>query len=99
MTPGFRDLFVVVEVSGTVVVAVEDGMVALANLPDCTVGIGPSSIGHRIRRRGEYVEIIIVSRSLNLYPRTLIPAQIMAIAHAVHSASTLTERMPSFLRS
>jgi len=52
---------VVEEVSGTVAVEEGDGTVVMENLLESMEGIDPSSIDHRIRRRGEYVETIIVS--------------------------------------
>ena len=63
------------EVTGTAGVEAEDGMVVLESLLESTVGTDPSSIGHRIRRRGRCAETIIVSgpssdSSAYTYPRS-----------------------------
>ena len=87
------------EVSGTVVAEAGDGMVVTESPLESMEGTDPSSIDHRTRRIGEYVETIIVSDPPSVYLCILIPGQIMAIAHAAPSASTLTETTQSYLRS
>lgn len=61
MTLGTRDMDVVGEVSGMVVVEAEDGIVGMESLLGSMEGVDLSSIGHRISRRGGYAETIIVS--------------------------------------
>jgi hypothetical protein len=90
---------VVVEASGTVVVELGDGMAVTENLLESMEGIDLSSIDRRTRRRGGYAEIIIVSGFPNIHLRALIAVQIAAIAHAVPTASILTETTRSCLRS
>lgn len=83
---------VVVEVSGTVVVEAGGGMVVMESPPVSLEGIGLSSIDHRIRGTGEYVETIIVSGPSSdspAYTHVLIVDQIMDIVHVVPTASTL----------
>ena len=56
-----------VEVTGTVVLEVGGEMAVLEDPLGSMVGIDPSTIDPRIRRRGEYVETIIVSGFLDIH--------------------------------
>ena len=89
----------VAEVTGTLVLVGGEMAAMEESHLDSMAGIDPSSIDHRIRRGEEYVETTIVSAFFGVHLHTLIPIQIMVIAHEVPIASILTVTMRLSLRS
>ena len=99
MMVGIRGVVAVGEVSGMVVVGVGGGMVVMENPLENIRGTDLNSIDLQTSQRGEYAETIIVSGIPSIRLHSLIQVQIMAIVRAVPTASILTGRMRSSLRS
>ena len=94
-----RDTGVVGGVGGTVVVGVGAGVVGIENLLEGMEGTDLSSLGHWTGRIGGYVETIIVSGPSSVSPEYTNPSQIMVVAHAAPTPSTITETTWLYLRS